>query len=170
MSDVRDLQQLVNDRLAELGDRRGPLSTRQAALRSDGKVSYETLRLLARGEHSGKISDETVAGLAFALDVPRSRVLAAMGRSITQPLPKFELPEKADQLTRAQRKVVLSVVDGLLSAYEQGREDEAEVQARDQGRPAARLRAVASGQRSAEAQQEARTKARRARGRSDADE
>lgn len=122
MADVRNLQQLVLDRLTELGDRRGPMSTRQAALRSRGQVSYETLRLLAKGEHSGRLEEDTVAGLALALDVPRSRILAAMGQQMLQPLPPFELPKRAQQLSRAQRKVVLAVVEGLLSSYEHGRE------------------------------------------------
>lgn len=118
MADVRNLQQLVADRLAELGDRRGPLSARQAAARAKGKVSYETLRLILRGEHSGKLTDDVVDGLALALDVPRSRVLGAMGRQMHQPLPPFALPARADQLSRAQRKVVLGVIDAILDASE----------------------------------------------------
>lgn len=129
MADVTDLQKLVTERLAELGDRRGPLSTRQAALRSDGLISYETLRLLAEGQHSGRLKDDTVAGLALALDVPRSKVLAAMGRSITQPLGRFELPERADYLTRPQRRAVLSVIDAILGAAQVPGEAEAKEQA-----------------------------------------
>lgn len=116
MADVRNLQQLVADRLSELGDRRGPLSARQAAARSNGKVSYETLRLLLRGEHSGKLTDDVVEGLSLALDVPRSRVLGAMGRQLEQPLPPFTLPARADLLTRPQRKAVLTVIDAILEA------------------------------------------------------
>jgi hypothetical protein len=165
VTDVRDLQQLVEARLADLGDRRGPLSARAAAARSEGKVSYETLRLIARGEHSGKLSDDTVAGLALALDVPRSQVLAAMGRTMSGPMRPFEAPDRWQRLTHRQRQLVVSVGDALLAAYEQGREDEAEANVRRAGEDAApkRLRAVASGQRSPEAQAEARAKARRAR-------
>lgn len=154
MADVRDLQQLVNDRLHELGDRKGPLSARQAAARANGKVSYETLRLIARGDHSGKLTDETVDGLALALDVPRSRVLAAMGLALTQPLPPFMLPDRANRLTRPQRKVVLSVVDAILGAVAEAAED-----------PPAPLRAVASGQRgpAGAGQREAKEKAAKAR-------
>lgn len=153
MTDVRDLQQLVSDRLHELGDKRGPLSARQAAARANGKVSYETLRLIMRGDHSGKLTDEVVDGLALALDVPRSRVLAAMGRAMTQPLPPFTLPDRANRLTRPQRKVVLSVVDAILGAAE------------DVEEPPAPLRAVASGQRgpAGAAQREAKDKAAKAR-------
>ena len=171
MTDVRDLQQLVESRLAELGDARAPMSARAAAARSNGQVSYETLRLIARGEHSGRLSDETVAGLSLALDVPRSRVLAAMGRTMTGPQRPFEAPARWQRLTHRQRQLVVSVGDALLAAYEQGREDEAEARVRkqDSETTSGRLRAVASGQRDPRAQAEARSKARKARGK-DAEE
>ncbi len=158
MVDVRNLQELMAERLGVLGDRRGPMSTRQAASRAGGKVSYETLRLLARGDHSGKLTDDTVDGLALALDVPRSRVLAAMGRQMGQSLPPFTLPDRAHQLTRSQRKAVLSVVDAILNAAE-GFAERGETQERGH------LRAVAAGRRGSESEagREARDKAAKAR-------
>ena len=119
MSDVSDLQQLVETRLRELGDRRRPLSTRQAAARAGGKVSYETLRLIRTGQHSGSISQEVAEGLALALDVPLSRVLAVAGRRIPQG--PFVLPKRAEALTKSERGVVLSVVDAILDAAAQRR-------------------------------------------------
>jgi hypothetical protein len=119
MSDVSDLQQLVESRLRELGDHRGPLSTRQAAARAGGKVSYETLRLIRTGRHSGSISQEVAEGLALALDVPLSRVLAVAGRRIPQG--PFVLPKRAEALTKSERGVVLSVVDAILDAAAQRR-------------------------------------------------
>jgi hypothetical protein len=111
---VGDLQQLVERRLRELGDHRGPMPTRRAAARSQGKVSYETLRLLKLGQHSGAISAEVAEGLALALDVPLSTVLEVAGQRI--PLGPFVLPKRAETLTKAERAVVLSVVDAILTA------------------------------------------------------
>lgn len=109
-----DLQQLVERRLRELGDHRGPMPTRRAAARSQGKVSYETLRLLKIGQHSGAISSEVAEGLALALDVPLETVLEVAGQRI--PLGPFVLPKRAETLTKAERAVVLSVVDAILGA------------------------------------------------------
>src|SRR3954453_12708801 len=119
MSDVSDLQQLVESRLRELGNARGPLSTRQAAARAGGKVSYETLRLIRTGRHSGSISQDVAEGLALALDVPLTRVLAVAGRRIPQG--PFVLPKRAEALTKSERGVVLSVVDAILDAAAQRR-------------------------------------------------
>src|SRR5215213_288767 len=119
MSDVSDLQQLVETRLRELGDHRGPLSTRQAAARAGGKVSYETLRLIRTGRHSGSISQDVAEGLALALDVPLTKVLAVAGRRIPQG--PFVLPKRAEALTKSERGVVLSVVDAILDAAAQRR-------------------------------------------------
>jgi hypothetical protein len=119
VKDVGDLQQLVDRRLRELGDHRGPMPTRRAAARSGGKVSYETLRLLKLGQHSGSISAEVAEGLALALDVPLSTVLQVAGQRI--PLGPFLLPKRAETLTKSERAVVLSVVDAILSAADQDR-------------------------------------------------
>jgi hypothetical protein len=119
VADVSDLQQLVERRLADLGDHRGPMATRQAAGRSGGRVSYETLRLIKKGQHSGSISPEVAEGLALALDVPLSTVLTVAGRRIPQGA--FVLPKRAEALTKSERSVVLSVVDAILDAAAQER-------------------------------------------------
>lgn len=121
MKRARDLQQLVERRLRELGDHRGPLSTRRAAARAEGKVSYETLRLLKIGQHSGAISHEVAEGIALALDVPVATVLQVAGQRI--PLGRFVLPPRAETLTKSERAAVLSVVDAILQAAEQDRSD-----------------------------------------------
>lgn len=138
MKDVKDLQQLVERRLKELGGPRGPMSSRSAAARSEGKVSYETLRLLRIGQHSGSISREVAEGLALALDLPLETVLGAAGQRI--PLGPFVLPPRAETLTKSERAAVLSVVDAILDAADQIREDDEED---------APLRAVAKGGRKA---------------------
>lgn len=117
--EVRDLQQLVQLRLKELGGQRGPMSARQAAARSAGRVSYETLRLLLRGQHSGSIERETAEGVALALDVSVETVLRLVGQRI--PLGPFVLPKRADTLIPSERASVLSVVDAILDAADQDR-------------------------------------------------
>lgn len=114
-----DLQELVERRLRELGDHRGPMPTRKAAARSGGKVSYETLRLIKLGQHSGSINEDTAEGIALALDLPLEVVLTLAGRRIPQG--SFELPKRAETLTKSERAVVLSVVDAILGAAEQDR-------------------------------------------------
>jgi hypothetical protein len=95
------------------------MPTRRAAARSEGKVSYETLRLLKLGRHSGSISLEVAEGIALALDLPLTTVLEVAGQRIPQG--PFTLPKRADTLTKAERAVVLSVVDAILDAAEQER-------------------------------------------------
>lgn len=153
MKNARHLQQLVDRRLKELGDHRGPMPTRRAAARSEGKISYETLRLLKLGRHSGSITLETAEGLALALDLPLQDILEVAGQRIPQG--PFELPRRADTLTKAERAVVLSVIDAILDAAEKERPSDEE------------LRAVAKGARraggSAPGARKATTTARRVR-------
>lgn len=123
MKDVHDLHELVERRLTELGDHRGPLPTRRAASRSEGKVSYETLRLLKIGQHSGSISHEVAEGIALALDLPVNTILRVAGQRIPQG--PFVLPRRAESLTKSERSAVLSVVDAILDASAQERSEEA---------------------------------------------
>jgi hypothetical protein len=166
LSDVRALTDLYNAFREEHGDRGRPMSHREAARRGGDEGKYETLRLIGTGGHSGRITEDVVRVLV-KLGLDERKVRQAAGHQLTKAPGPFVLPERATRLTLSQRKVVLSVVDGLLSAYEQGREDEAETLRQEQQPDGRRLRAVASGQRSPQAQQEARAKARRARGKSE---
>lgn len=118
------LQDLVLRRLQQLGDNTGPMSARAAAARSRGLLSYETLRLMARGDHSGRIEDKTAQGLAFALDLPLSEIYAAV--ETPQPTTRWEMPARFDRLTLAQRKIVESVAAAMLDAYERGQRDTSE--------------------------------------------
>jgi hypothetical protein len=106
------LQDLVLRRLAELGTPEGPLSLRDAADKSRGKISYETLRLIARGRHQGAINDRTAEGLAEAVDVPLALVYRTAG-----------VPTRFDRLPGAQRKLVEDVAAGMLEMYDKGRRD-----------------------------------------------
>lgn len=118
---VNELQQLVLRRLDALGDHTGPMSTRAAAERSGGRVSYETLRGIARGTHSGKIADRTAEGIARALDVPVGEVYGAA--HVPRPQSRWRWPERFDRLDAAQRRLVEDVAAALLEAHEKGVRD-----------------------------------------------
>lgn len=115
------LEDLVLTRLAELGEPGSPMSVRQAAARSRGLISYETLRQMSRGEHSGKISDRTAEGVALALDVSVQDVYNAV--RVPRPQSRWTLPNRFDRLDSAQRRLVEDVAAALLESYEKGLRD-----------------------------------------------
>lgn len=97
------------------------MSIRRATERAGGAPSYEIFRRIARGEHSGRISDDTAEGIARALDVPVQRVYEAA--SVPRPLSHWEWPARFDRLDLAQRRIVEEVAAGLLESYEKGLRD-----------------------------------------------
>jgi hypothetical protein len=119
------LQHLVLTRLAELGTKGSPMSARKAAERSRGDVSFHTLYAIAKGQHSGRITDRTAQGIAAALDVPVARVYDAAGAP--RPQGRWLPPERLDRLTLDQRKLLEDIGYALLDAdakgYERGRLD-----------------------------------------------
>lgn len=117
---VDRLQELVLTRLNDLGTKGRPLSARQAALRSAGGVSYDTLYSIANGRHTGRLRDDTARGLADALDVPVERVYAAAG--VPRPQTRWQPHERFDRLTFEQRKLLESMAAALLEAEQRGYE------------------------------------------------
>lgn len=115
------LQHLVLTRLAELGTHGRPMSARQAAERSRGTVSYNTLYKLARGEHSGRLEDSTIEGIAMALDVPAVRVYEAA--QAPRPEGRWQLPAKYDRIPNEHRRVFQELMAAYLAAYERGYDD-----------------------------------------------
>lgn len=115
------LQDFVLRRLAELGSHGVPLSLRDAADKSRGKVSYETLRLISRGRHQGGIRGRTAEGLAEALDVPLAHIYRTAG--IPRPGTRWEWPDRFDRLPPAQRTVVEDVAAAMLEMYDRGRRE-----------------------------------------------
>lgn len=123
MSPVNEtLQELVERRLREMGQRRGRgenLSLREAWLRlpedASGAraVSYETVRRVRELGHN-KIGDQTADALATMLGVDVDVVLEAAGQR--KRLGRFDLPRRADRLTESERDAVLGVVDAILNA------------------------------------------------------
>lgn len=118
---VNELSELVLRRLAELGTPGEPMSIREATRRSRSRINYETLRKIARGEHSGDITDQTAEGISLALDVPVHQVYAAA--RIPRPLSRWELPARFDRLDLEDRRVVEDVAAALLRAREKGLRD-----------------------------------------------
>lgn len=119
------LRHLVLTRLAELGERGKPMSAREAAKRSDGAVSYDTLYKIVNGRHTGRLTDPVAEGVAKALDVPVSRVYDAAGAP--RPQGRWLLPERFDRLTTEQRRLIEELCGAFLEAdakgYERGRRD-----------------------------------------------
>jgi hypothetical protein len=120
-ADRETLQDLVLTRLQQLGDRTGPMPAREAARRSGDRVSYETIRKIARGAHSGRIGDEVAEGLARALDVPVARVYAAA--EMQDPGAPWHWPARFNRLAPSERQLVEDVAAALLGAYARGRRD-----------------------------------------------
>lgn len=115
------LQQLVLRRLRELGGDQGPVSARQAVRGHEELVSYETVRVIARGVHQGGITDKTAEGLSRALKVPIAAVYEAAG--VPSPGSRWEWPDRFARLSPRQRELVEQFAGALLDAYDQGRRD-----------------------------------------------
>lgn len=118
---VNELQDLALRRLAEQGSPGQPMSIRRAAERARGLVSYEILRQIVRGEHSGNITDRTAEGIALAFQVPVDQVYAAA--RVPRPTGRWQWPARYDRLDLAQRRLVEDVASALLDAYEKGLRD-----------------------------------------------
>lgn len=103
-------------RLRELGTPEGPLSLRQAAERAKGLASYESLRMIGRGEHSGRISDRTAEALSLALEVSIGEIYAAA--NVQPPLSRWEMPPNLHRLDLEDRRLVEDMARGLLRARE----------------------------------------------------
>lgn len=107
------LQRLVANRLAEL-----ELTYRAAAARSGGLVSHSTLHNITKGR-VGRMEDDTLRGIALAIDVPVSQVRDAAGRAAGSET-EFRLPKKANLLTDSQRRAVIRMVNAMLEGKDGG--------------------------------------------------
>lgn len=115
---VDQLRFLILSRLAELGVPGEPMSAREAARRSNGLVSNDTLSKIVAGKHTGRISNRTAEGIAAGLDVPVHRVYDAAGAP--RPQGRWILPDEFDRLTIEQRRLLEDVAGALLAADEAG--------------------------------------------------
>jgi hypothetical protein len=116
-----DLQELVLRRLAELGDSSGPMSAREAVRAANGMVSYELVRMIARGVHGGGVTDRVAEGLALTLRVPVERVYRAAG--IPTPGTVWEWPARFSRVPNHMRPIVEDVASSLLEMYDRGYRD-----------------------------------------------
>lgn len=120
---IQGLADLVSTQMIKLGGESGPISLRDVVQRSGDRLSVETLRRIARGEHQGNISDRVAEGLSIGLEIPLIRIYDAAG--IPQPSRRWDWPAKFDRLSMAERSTVEDVARGFLNAYERGRRDAA---------------------------------------------
>ena len=88
-----ELSIFMRDRMAELG-----LSYRAAAAAAGGTPSHGTFNTLVRGAHTGRVSDESVRGIARALKTPVAEV-----RRLNAQRPPRHASELADLSPRARR-------------------------------------------------------------------
>lgn len=105
-----DLATLVRDTRAERG-----LSVRDVADRSGGALSSTTVHEIEKGVRTNP-GPTVLRGLAKALTVPIGAVRAAAGHTGPVPAGRFELPDRADELTAKERRLVVAVVDAILAA------------------------------------------------------
>lgn len=119
-SRYESLAELVTTQMYRLGGDK-PLSLRDVAERSRGRLSPENVRRISRGEHQGNIGDKVAEGLALALEMPLTEVYRVAG--LPQPSGRWEWPPKFERLSVQQRAIVEDVAQGFLAAYEQGRRD-----------------------------------------------
>lgn len=116
------LQELILTRLAALGEAGRPMSHREAARRSAGAFSNETLSAILRGEHGGGITDRIAYGLAQSLEVDVSEIYEAA--NVPMPETRWRWPERFDRLPSAYRRRVEDIAAGFLEAYDKGRRGE----------------------------------------------
>jgi hypothetical protein len=113
---VDQLSRLVVSRLIELG-----ISARTAAERSRGRVSYSTIRNIARGTHGGRITDKVAEGISLALEVPLPRIYEAA--KAPQPMSRWDWPSRFDRLVPEERRLIEDMAAALLRAYDRGLRD-----------------------------------------------
>ena len=95
------------------------LSIREVAARTDGAVSHSQVARIARGE-SATVRPQTLGALAKALGIPLGKLRAANGWEPAVGRP-FVLPERADELSIAERRLIVSMVGALLAAHDRAR-------------------------------------------------
>lgn len=96
------------------------LSVRKLAVAS-GRV-HQTITNIETG-NTAKVGAAVLRDLAAALEMPYP-ILAEAAKRPARGLRPFDVPAEWTRLTPSQRRVVQSVGNAILAAYEQGREDE----------------------------------------------
>ncbi len=91
------------------------LSLRAVADLSGGMLTASTVHAVELGQRT-TVTDDTIDGLAKALDLPVDLVRKSAGLRRPDTDEPFVLPRKAQRLNRRERQVVLDMVDALLEA------------------------------------------------------
>lgn len=112
MSETKSLQRLVQDRADELGI----TSTRELTRRAKGTVSYETVRRILTGKHSGRLTDEIAEGLAAALSLPVARIREVAELAPT--LGPWYWPPRFEVLDAEERRLLEGLASKLAAAKE----------------------------------------------------
>lgn len=110
MTEPQSLQRLVQDRADELSI----TSARELARRAAGKVSYETIRRILIGKHSGRLTDDIAAGLAMALELPVARVREVA--ELAPSLGPWHWPTRFEVLDIEDRRLVEAIASRLAAA------------------------------------------------------
>lgn len=116
---MSELQKLIQERLDEL-----QISLRAAAARSNGLTTATTLSRLALGKHTGRITADTISGIALALDLSQSAVRKA-AEADTAPARWLELSETAARTLPPERlAAIMEVAERELAAFHEDRRQE----------------------------------------------
>jgi hypothetical protein len=111
------LSDLVNRRLQEIGG----MSNRSMAAASGGLFSHGTAAKIVNGTH-GDVEENTIIGLARALQLPESAIRRALGLPAKQS--PFVLPDRANRLNQRQRSTIIRVIDTMLMPNEATQADD----------------------------------------------
>jgi transcriptional regulator with XRE-family HTH domain len=98
---------------------RKDMSMRDAAERTGGRVSHSQIARICRGETT-TIQPQTLQALSDALRIPIRRLREANGWAPATGRP-FVLPERADELSVAERRVIVNMIGALLAARDRQR-------------------------------------------------
>jgi hypothetical protein len=77
------------------------------------------MSIIARGRHTGRLTDRVASGLADALGVPLQKAYEAAG--VPRPVGEWVMPERLHRLDAEQRQLVERFAGALLEAFEKGR-------------------------------------------------
>ncbi len=91
------------------------MSVRDVANASGGGLTSTTVHDIETGKRA-RVGPKVLGGLSKALGIPLSQLRAAQGHTGRVPSQPFVLPDRANELTARQRRVVVEMVDVLLEA------------------------------------------------------
>ncbi len=116
---------VVDEALPSVGElvraalERKELSIRDAAARTEGAVSHSQIARILRGE-SARIRPQTLTALSRALQIPIGTLRLANGAHNGRVPTPFVLPPRADELSVAERRVIVNMISALLAAHDGG--------------------------------------------------